>query len=216
MSSGGTPIIEARREQMLPTLSDHDFARLKRFGSVRSFPKGAFIMKTGEVPGGLAFVVSGATEVRQGGAGSSGQAITRQGPGQFLGELAQLSGRMDAWFLDGFSPARNPQMWEAGVFEAVARHSRPGATFATSSTPNPGPVTVSGVSTVAPAAGLEIVSRFRGSLAPVTIHAWWNLTRWTTTTGCNPPSDWLRPSVTSAVVAVWSLLMTWSTSLALR
>ncbi|HEU4550623.1 MAG TPA: FAD-dependent oxidoreductase [Rhizomicrobium sp.] len=93
MSSGGTPIIEARREQMLPTLSDHDFARLKRFGSVRSFPKGAFIMKTGEVPGGLAFVVSGATEVRQGGAGSSGQAITRQGPGQFLGELAQLSGR---------------------------------------------------------------------------------------------------------------------------
>lgn len=45
--------------------------------------------------------------------------------------LTQLAGRMDAWFLDGFSPARNPQLWEAGVFEAVAAHSHHGATFAT-------------------------------------------------------------------------------------
>jgi hypothetical protein len=47
MSSSGNSIIEARREQMLPTLEAHDFARLKRFGAVQSFPKGTLIMKGG-------------------------------------------------------------------------------------------------------------------------------------------------------------------------
>jgi tRNA 5-methylaminomethyl-2-thiouridine biosynthesis bifunctional protein len=45
--------------------------------------------------------------------------------------LTQVDGWMDAWFLDGFSPAKNPQLWEPGVLRAVADHSRPGATFAT-------------------------------------------------------------------------------------
>ncbi len=37
----------------------------------------------------------------------------------------------DAWFLDGFSPARNPEMWGAEVMRQVARHTAPGGTFAT-------------------------------------------------------------------------------------
>jgi tRNA 5-methylaminomethyl-2-thiouridine biosynthesis bifunctional protein len=45
--------------------------------------------------------------------------------------LAQLDARVDAWFLDGFSPARNPELWEPRVLRAVAAHARPGATFAT-------------------------------------------------------------------------------------
>ncbi|MBN9587597.1 MAG: thioredoxin reductase [Alphaproteobacteria bacterium 64-11] len=93
MGSSGTPIMEARREQMFPTLDAHDFERLKRFGGIQVFPRGTFIMKAGEVAPGLAFVISGAIEVRKGGAISSGQSITQHGPGNFLGELAQLSGR---------------------------------------------------------------------------------------------------------------------------
>ena len=38
---------------------------------------------------------------------------------------------VDAWFLDGFAPARNPEMWSAAVLAQVARASRPGATLAT-------------------------------------------------------------------------------------
>jgi len=38
---------------------------------------------------------------------------------------------VDAWYLDGFTPARNTAMWESGVLAAVARLSRPGATFST-------------------------------------------------------------------------------------
>jgi tRNA 5-methylaminomethyl-2-thiouridine biosynthesis bifunctional protein len=39
--------------------------------------------------------------------------------------------RVDAWFLDGFAPARNPGMWTQGLFETLARSSRPGASVAT-------------------------------------------------------------------------------------
>ena len=37
----------------------------------------------------------------------------------------------DAWFLDGFAPARNPELWEASLLQAVARHTAPGGTCAT-------------------------------------------------------------------------------------
>ncbi|MCB1329286.1 MAG: tRNA (5-methylaminomethyl-2-thiouridine)(34)-methyltransferase MnmD [Maritimibacter sp.] len=37
----------------------------------------------------------------------------------------------DAWFLDGFSPAKNPELWEPGLMRAVADHTAPHGTFAT-------------------------------------------------------------------------------------
>lgn len=46
--------------------------------------------------------------------------------------LPQLQpGCVDAWFLDGFSPARNPDMWDEAVLSAIARASGTGATLAT-------------------------------------------------------------------------------------
>ena len=39
-------------------------------------------------------------------------------------------GQADAWFLDGFAPARNPEMWEPALLIAVAERSAPGATLA--------------------------------------------------------------------------------------
>lgn len=53
----------------------------------------------------------------------------------FLGDVAdfmsRLAGFADAWFLDGFAPERNPEMWNAALYNGMAAHSRPGATFAT-------------------------------------------------------------------------------------
>lgn len=88
-----TSILETRRHQMFPKLSAHDFARLKRFGCIKNFPRGTMIMKAGEVAAGLSFVLKGTIDVRQGGAISHRQPIVQHGPGSFLGELAQLSGR---------------------------------------------------------------------------------------------------------------------------
>jgi len=40
-------------------------------------------------------------------------------------------GKADAWFLDGFSPAKNPELWSAALMAQVALHTCPGGTFAT-------------------------------------------------------------------------------------
>lgn len=45
--------------------------------------------------------------------------------------LPTWKGRVDAWYLDGFSPARNPELWEPGLMASVAAHTAPGGSFAT-------------------------------------------------------------------------------------
>jgi tRNA U34 5-methylaminomethyl-2-thiouridine-forming methyltransferase MnmC len=45
--------------------------------------------------------------------------------------LPLWAGRADAWFLDGFSPAKNPELWSPDLMCEVARHTAPGGTFAT-------------------------------------------------------------------------------------
>lgn len=42
-----------------------------------------------------------------------------------------LNQQVDAWFLDGFAPAKNPDMWTPTLFSAMARLARPGGTLAT-------------------------------------------------------------------------------------
>jgi tRNA U34 5-methylaminomethyl-2-thiouridine-forming methyltransferase MnmC len=37
----------------------------------------------------------------------------------------------DAWYLDGFSPAKNPELWSAEILTQVANHTAQGGTFAT-------------------------------------------------------------------------------------
>ena len=39
--------------------------------------------------------------------------------------------KADAWFLDGFSPAKNPELWSPDLMAQVALHTAPGGTFAT-------------------------------------------------------------------------------------
>jgi tRNA U34 5-methylaminomethyl-2-thiouridine-forming methyltransferase MnmC len=45
--------------------------------------------------------------------------------------LPAWTGAADAWFLDGFAPARNPDLWGPDLLAAVARRTAPGGTFAT-------------------------------------------------------------------------------------
>lgn len=45
--------------------------------------------------------------------------------------LAGVLGRVDAWFLDGFAPSKNPDMWTDDLFQALARASHAETTFAT-------------------------------------------------------------------------------------
>ena len=45
--------------------------------------------------------------------------------------LAQWGGGADAWFLDGFSPAKNPELWGDDLMMQVGKHTNTGGTFAT-------------------------------------------------------------------------------------
>jgi tRNA U34 5-methylaminomethyl-2-thiouridine-forming methyltransferase MnmC len=45
--------------------------------------------------------------------------------------LPAWQGKAHAWYLDGFSPAKNPQMWEPALMSQVAAHTTPGGSFAT-------------------------------------------------------------------------------------
>ncbi|MEO1276019.1 MAG: tRNA (5-methylaminomethyl-2-thiouridine)(34)-methyltransferase MnmD [Pseudomonadota bacterium] len=45
--------------------------------------------------------------------------------------LPRWRGRADAWYLDGFAPAKNPELWEADLLAQVAAHTSRGGTFAT-------------------------------------------------------------------------------------
>lgn len=45
--------------------------------------------------------------------------------------LPHWQGRADAWYLDGFSPAKNPELWSDTVMAQVGAHTASGGTFAT-------------------------------------------------------------------------------------
>ncbi|WP_439141362.1 tRNA (5-methylaminomethyl-2-thiouridine)(34)-methyltransferase MnmD [Planktotalea sp.] len=45
--------------------------------------------------------------------------------------LPKWQSKADAWFLDGFSPAKNPELWEASLLDHVGSHTRSNGTFAT-------------------------------------------------------------------------------------
>ncbi|MYB35397.1 MAG: bifunctional tRNA (5-methylaminomethyl-2-thiouridine)(34)-methyltransferase MnmD/FAD-dependent 5-carboxymethylaminomethyl-2-thiouridine(34) oxidoreductase MnmC [Gammaproteobacteria bacterium] len=45
--------------------------------------------------------------------------------------LSELIAKVDCWYLDGFSPTRNPGMWSKPVFREIARLSNTGTTIAT-------------------------------------------------------------------------------------
>jgi tRNA 5-methylaminomethyl-2-thiouridine biosynthesis bifunctional protein len=51
--------------------------------------------------------------------------------GDATDSLTKIKNPVNAWFLDGFSPAKNPEMWQPALFTQMARLSRHNTTFAT-------------------------------------------------------------------------------------
>lgn len=52
-------------------------------------------------------------------------------PGDARETLPGSGVEADAWYLDGFSPAKNPELWGQDLMQAVFEHTCPGGTFAT-------------------------------------------------------------------------------------
>lgn len=85
------PMLDARREQMFPTLGQAEIDRLRRFGELKFYEKGERILRAGEVAPGLILILSGKVEITQGFGTDQREIIVTHQAGQFVGELAQLS-----------------------------------------------------------------------------------------------------------------------------
>jgi thioredoxin reductase (NADPH) len=86
-------IIETRRHQMFPALEPAEIERVRRFGEVRSFGAGEALAKVGKVGLGLVIILAGKVDITQHDESGRRELIVTHGPGEFMGELAQLSGR---------------------------------------------------------------------------------------------------------------------------
>ena len=92
MTEFSTDLVARRGDQMFPRLSDAELARLSRFGERRSYRAGEIVAHLGDKGVGLKLVLSGKIEITQNDGGVRSHIVTHE-RGNFMGEIAQLSGR---------------------------------------------------------------------------------------------------------------------------
>ena len=83
-----------RLEQTFPTLTPQEIARMRRFGDVRHYKHGEMLFETGKPGPGMFVVLSGHVAITQRDGLGHVTPVIDQGPGQFLAEIGQLSGRI--------------------------------------------------------------------------------------------------------------------------
>ena len=93
MAASEHPIIETRRDQIFLVLEPAEIDRLRRFGETRSYGAGERLTTAGEIGPGMFVILTGNVVVTQRDELAHHPPIATFGPGSFLGELAQLSGR---------------------------------------------------------------------------------------------------------------------------
>src|ERR1700675_2270832 len=100
-TEGRAPLAAAfqRQEQTFPTLTPQEIARMRRFGEVRTYKHGETLFETGKPGPGMFVILSGHVAITQRDGLGHVSPVIEQGPGQFLAEIGQLSGR--AALVDG-------------------------------------------------------------------------------------------------------------------
>src|ERR1700694_1966873 len=88
-----------RLEQTFPALTAQEIARMRRFGEVRNYKDGEKLFETGKPGPGMFVLLSGHVVISQRDGLGHVTPVINQGPGQFLAEIGQLSGR--AALVDG-------------------------------------------------------------------------------------------------------------------
>jgi len=83
-----------RYEQTFPELTPHEIARMRRFGEPRSYHSGDLLFETGKVGPGMFVILTGHVTITQRDGLGNVTPVIDQGPGQFLAEIGQLSGRV--------------------------------------------------------------------------------------------------------------------------
>jgi thioredoxin reductase (NADPH) len=93
MAPSSQSVRDQRHDQVYPTLDPLEIERVRRFGEVRSFAAGESLVTSGQVAPGLMVILAGKVAVTEHGYFDNPKPIFIAGPGDFMGELAQLAGR---------------------------------------------------------------------------------------------------------------------------
>jgi thioredoxin reductase (NADPH) len=86
-------IREQRHDQIYPTLEPFEIERVRQFGEARSFAAGESLWNVGKVAPGLMVILAGKVAVIEHDQFDNHKPLAVHGPGNFLGELALLSGQ---------------------------------------------------------------------------------------------------------------------------
>src|SRR5438477_5066277 len=94
--AGSAPLTIAfpRAEQTFPMSTAPEIARMRRFGDIKIYKSGEKLFETGKPGPGMFVVLSGHVAITQRDGLGHVTPIIDQGPGQFLAEIGQLSGRI--------------------------------------------------------------------------------------------------------------------------
>jgi thioredoxin reductase (NADPH) len=87
------PIVDTRAAQRYPALAAEEVQRLRRFGIEQTYGGEDVVVGVGEIGHGLIVILSGNVQISRRLADGGRAPIVTHGPGSFMGELAQLSGR---------------------------------------------------------------------------------------------------------------------------
>ena len=83
-----------RYEQTFPELTSQEIARMRRFGEIAKYKDGEKLFETGRIGPGMFVILSGHVAITQRDGFGHVTPVIDQGPGQFLAEIGQLSGRV--------------------------------------------------------------------------------------------------------------------------
>ena len=83
-----------RYDQTFPALTSHEIERMRHFGEIRTYKDGEMLFETGKPGPGMFVVLSGHVAITQRDGLGHVTPVIDQGPGQFLAEIGQLSGRV--------------------------------------------------------------------------------------------------------------------------
>ncbi len=124
-----------RREQTFPVLTPQEIARMRGFGELRNFSDGERLFETGKPGPGMFVILSGDVTITQRDGLGHVSPVIDQGPGQFLAEIGQLSGRAAAVDGHGEGPVEGlvippervaaPVVSKAAPGQALMRQCRP-------------------------------------------------------------------------------------------
>jgi thioredoxin reductase (NADPH) len=95
-TDGSAPLAATfpRLAQTFPTLTTQEIARMRRFGELRNYRDGERLFETGKPGPGMFVLLSGHVAITQRDGLGHVRPVIDQGPGQFLAETGQLSGRV--------------------------------------------------------------------------------------------------------------------------